>query len=147
MQIDLDAERDCAACASRRAFLALTAKALMAAPAAGLLGACGVFDDAEIRIGTLEKLKETGVLQAEFNGDIIETRLDEHTKPYTLNLICTHKGCTVEYQDDKHEYRCPCHKGRYDAKGKVLGGKPPKPLHKLRTELRGAEVWVLNETV
>ncbi|MBI3353836.1 MAG: ubiquinol-cytochrome c reductase iron-sulfur subunit [Nitrospirae bacterium] len=45
-----------------------------------------------------------------------------------LSAVCTHLGCIVRWQEDKGEFLCPCHAGRFDAAGKVLSGPPPKPL-------------------
>ena len=45
-----------------------------------------------------------------------------------LTAVCTHLGCIVKWVDDKGEFLCPCHGGRFSAEGKVLGGPPPQPL-------------------
>ena len=37
-----------------------------------------------------------------------------------VNLICRHKGCTVELQGDK--FVCPCHGSEYTLDGKVTQG-------------------------
>lgn len=37
-----------------------------------------------------------------------------------VNLICKHKGCTVELQGDK--FVCPCHGSEYTIEGKVTNG-------------------------
>lgn len=53
-----------------------------------------------------------------------------HTKAgfTALSAVCTHLGCIVRWQEDKGEFLCPCHAGRFDATGKVISGPPPKPL-------------------
>jgi len=45
-----------------------------------------------------------------------------------LSAVCTHKGCIVAWADDAKQYVCPCHRGRFDAKGKVLAGPPRRAL-------------------
>ena len=45
-----------------------------------------------------------------------------------LSAVCTHLGCIVKWVDDKGEFLCPCHGGRFSTEGTVLGGPPPKPL-------------------
>ncbi|MCE5195165.1 MAG: ubiquinol-cytochrome c reductase iron-sulfur subunit [Nitrospiraceae bacterium] len=45
--------------------------------------------------------------------------------------VCSHLGCHVNWYESKKEFICPCHGGRYDSEGKVLGGPPPAPLSKL----------------
>ncbi len=45
-----------------------------------------------------------------------------------LSAICTHLGCVVKWNEAAGELVCPCHGGRFDIKGNVLGGPPPSPL-------------------
>ncbi len=46
-----------------------------------------------------------------------------------LDAVCTHLGCTVEYQPARNVIHCNCHGGEYDAQtGKNISGPPPKPL-------------------
>ena len=43
-----------------------------------------------------------------------------------VNLICKHKGCTVELTGNK--FVCPCHGSEYDINGKVTEGPSKKNL-------------------
>ncbi len=45
-----------------------------------------------------------------------------------LSAICTHLGCIVRWKEGSKELDCPCHGGRFDLKGFVIGGPPPRPL-------------------
>ena len=46
-----------------------------------------------------------------------------------LDAVCTHLGCTVEYQSERDVIHCNCHGGEYDSKtGKNVSGPPPRPL-------------------
>jgi thiosulfate dehydrogenase [quinone] large subunit len=46
-----------------------------------------------------------------------------------FSAICTHAGCTVQYDPSNIQFICPCHSGVYDARtGQVLQGPPPAPL-------------------
>src|SRR5574340_1773896 len=48
------------------------------------------------------------------------------------NARCTHLGCTVFFDKDKHVLHCPCHHGLFDVKtDTVLAGPPPRPLDSL----------------
>ncbi len=53
-----------------------------------------------------------------------------------LSAVCTHLGCIVKWNESKNELLCPCHGGRFNTKGIVLGGPPPSPLlaYKARVE-------------
>ena len=58
--------------------------------------------------------------------------------------ICTHNGCPVSYNPDNRDIECPCHGGVYSiADGSVLAGPPPKPLPRIRIELRGNDVLAM----
>jgi Rieske Fe-S protein len=59
-----------------------------------------------------------------------------------FSLICTHLGCTVQWQTDKKEFYCPCHDGRFDEFGDVLAGPPPIPLEQIFVRLEGEIVTV-----
>lgn len=60
-----------------------------------------------------------------------------------LDAVCTHLGCTVQYEPDHDRIHCACHGGVYDAKtGGNVSGPPPKPLAKFRVEVSDAKVTV-----
>jgi nitrite reductase/ring-hydroxylating ferredoxin subunit len=59
-----------------------------------------------------------------------------------FSLICTHLGCTVEWQTNKKEFYCACHSGRYDEFGEVLAGPPPIPLEQIPVSVEGETVTV-----
>jgi len=52
-----------------------------------------------------------------------------------LSATCSHLGCRVRWDDDKSQYRCPCHGGAYDRAGKVVGGPPPQPLRRVNVRV------------
>jgi cytochrome b6-f complex iron-sulfur subunit len=46
-----------------------------------------------------------------------------------LSAVCTHLGCTVQYEAERNRIYCACHGGVYDAAtGANVSGPPPKPL-------------------
>jgi thiosulfate dehydrogenase [quinone] large subunit len=49
---------------------------------------------------------------------------------YAYDAICTHAGCTVQYDPQQQYIVCPCHGGTFDpAHGaEVVAGPPPSPL-------------------
>ncbi len=47
---------------------------------------------------------------------------------HALDAKCTHEGCTVRYRPGDAIIWCACHNGRFDLRGRVLAGPPPRPL-------------------
>jgi Rieske Fe-S protein len=60
----------------------------------------------------------------------------------SMSAVCTHLGCTVQYQPDTQQIWCPCHNGRYDLNGRNIQGPPPRPLVTFDVKLRGDEIHV-----
>lgn len=47
----------------------------------------------------------------------------------SLTAVCTHLGCTVQYEPQADRIHCACHGGVYDPyTGANVSGPPPKPL-------------------
>ena len=60
-----------------------------------------------------------------------------------FDAVCTHLGCTVQYQPAQEHFFCACHGGTYDAKtGEPIAGPPPKALRQFKVEVRDGEVIV-----
>lgn len=53
-----------------------------------------------------------------------------------FNATCTHLGCIVKWIRNEKIFYCPCHAGKFDRRGNVIGGPPPEPLHKVKIEVR-----------
>ena len=47
---------------------------------------------------------------------------------YTVNPICSHMGCVLEWNRDENSWDCPCHGSRYDYTGRLLSGPAIQPL-------------------
>lgn len=60
-----------------------------------------------------------------------------------LSAVCTHLGCTVNYQPENHVIFCPCHSGVYNAEtGANISGPPPKPLKQYKVIISDGKVIV-----
>ena len=60
-----------------------------------------------------------------------------------LSAVCTHLGCTVQYQPEQKRIYCACHGGVYDPKtGANVAGPPPKPLQRYEVKLDGEDAIV-----
>jgi cytochrome b6-f complex iron-sulfur subunit len=47
---------------------------------------------------------------------------------YGVKSVCTHLGCTVEWNAIENQFNCPCHGSQFDAQGAVLQGPARRPL-------------------
>lgn len=60
-----------------------------------------------------------------------------------LSAVCTHLGCTVQYQPEQQRIFCACHGGVYDPRtGNNIAGPPPKPLRRYESKVAGDDVIV-----
>ena len=56
--------------------------------------------------------------------------------------VCTHLGCYVNWDNNRKEFICPCHGGRYNIDGQVIAGPPPKPLDRLPFKIEAGKVYL-----
>lgn len=70
---------------------------------------------------------------------------DSNGQITVLSAICTHLGCTVPWIEDQNKFICPCHKGMFDATGKVIGGPPPRSMDSLPMKVEDGVVKVQYE--
>lgn len=105
---------------------------------------CSLFDEPEMLVCKLSELDSVSFLTVKFNRKrILVRKLD--SKIVVFSLICSHKRCTVKYKEIEDHFECPCHEGIYDRYGEVIDGPPPEPLTRFKHEIRGDELWVLNQ--
>jgi cytochrome b6-f complex iron-sulfur subunit len=45
-----------------------------------------------------------------------------------MSSICTHLRCIVPWVEKNNLFECPCHAGKFNWLGEVVGGPPPRPL-------------------
>jgi len=64
------------------------------------------------------------------------------TEFVAFSVHCTHLGCPVTWKPEAGIFLCPCHGGVFDARGKVAGGPPPRPLWQHRTRIRKGRVEI-----
>jgi Rieske Fe-S protein len=62
-------------------------------------------------------------------------------KVYALSRICTHEGCSVDFDLAQNKLICPCHGATYEAlDGNVISGPTQKSLKKINIKIDGDNV-------
>ena len=57
---------------------------------------------------------------------------------------CTHLLCPVLYEGQKNRIYCPCHDGVFNPEsGERVAGPPPRPLNKIKIEVRGDAIYAV----
>ena len=83
----------------------------------------------EITLKDAQKLAGGSVLMFKFGA--APAMLIHHADNtwVALTAVCTHLGCTVQYEPQMNRIHCACHGGVYDPRtGANVSGPPPKPL-------------------
>ena len=125
---------------SRRAFLDLTAKSLLAV--SGLLGLSGLFrylsfateGDAPTTydLGPAENYPpDSRTYISQVQAFILHTAVGYEA----LSAICPHLGCSVTAANE--EFNCPCHGSRFNLDGTYKQGPANDSLRKLSVEVVG----------
>lgn len=77
--------------------------------------------------------KSLAYIHREKNGEIT-----------AISASCTHLGCVVNWNEESKIFKCPCHDGRYDAEGRVIGGPPPAPLNRHPVKIEDGQILLAN---
>lgn len=91
--------------------------------------------------GDLEKIGGYTIIDVHENAEsrkVIVARVDANTLA-ACSAICTHKGCTVEYDANSKEWVCPCHGSQFSLDGQVVHGPAKRPLEQF-TAVLGVEL-------
>jgi Rieske Fe-S protein len=84
--------------------------------------------DTQSRVQSLEQIAPGSGGVVEVDGKPVALWRDEAGTVHALSASCTHKGCTVTWNNADHTWDCPCHGSMFEADGKVLHGPARKPL-------------------
>lgn len=64
----------------------------------------------------------------EVEGEQTAAYRSEDGRLHAVSAVCTHLGCTVEWNSGEKSWDCPCHGSRFGHDGSVLHGPATKPL-------------------
>ena len=76
-----------------------------------------------------------------YQNDIIIAYLGNE-EYIALSKICTHQGCTVEYDHAGGQIECDCHGSVFSQTGSVIEGPAEDALKEYNTELNGQDLRI-----
>ncbi len=59
-----------------------------------------------------------------------------------ISYVCTHLGCTIQYDEGQGSFVCPCHASAFNIKGEVLSPPATRPLDVLPVYIKNGEIKV-----
>jgi cytochrome b6-f complex iron-sulfur subunit len=97
----------------------------------------------EVTLKDAQKLSTGSVLMFKFGTAPAMLIHHEDGSWVALSAVCTHLGCTVQYEAQANRIHCACHGGVYDPRtGANVSGPPPKPLKLFKVAVGDAGVEV-----
>ena len=97
----------------------------------------------EVTLKDAQKLPAGSVLMFKFGS--APAMLIHHLdgRWISMTAVCTHLGCTVQYEPQADRIHCACHGGVYNAyTGANVSGPPPKPLKLFKVAVNETSVEV-----
>jgi cytochrome b6-f complex iron-sulfur subunit len=112
----------------------------LASPAEMALSATAV---TEVTLKDAQKLPLGSVLMFKFGTAPAMLIHHQDGRWIALSAVCTHLGCTVQYEPQADRIHCACHGGVYNAyTGANVSGPPPKALKLFKVAVNDTGVEV-----
>jgi cytochrome b6-f complex iron-sulfur subunit len=112
----------------------------LASPSEMALSASAV---TEVTLKDAQKLPAGSVLMFKFGTSPAMLIHHADNSWVALTAVCTHLGCTVQYEPQADRIHCACHGGVYNAyTGANVSGPPPKPLKLFKAAVNDTGVEV-----
>jgi glycine/D-amino acid oxidase-like deaminating enzyme/nitrite reductase/ring-hydroxylating ferredoxin subunit len=87
--------------------------------------------DTQSRVDSLDAVPPGGGGVVEVKGELIAASRGFDGTLTLLSASCTHKGCTVTWNNADRTWDCPCHGSMFEADGTVIHGPARQPLPRL----------------
>ena len=65
---------------------------------------------------------------------------------YVLSTVCTHLGCTPNWQPSAKKFKCPCHGSGFRMTGIHFEGPAPRPLERFKISLADDGEIIIDKT-
>jgi cytochrome b6-f complex iron-sulfur subunit len=69
-----------------------------------------------------------GAMLIDAHNDTIMVIRTTQTEVIALSAICTHAGCSMDFDPARERLTCPCHGSEFDETGRVTMGPAQRPL-------------------
>ena len=86
---------------------------------------------------------EDGVNQQFLQSNRIWVRKDPGSM-FVIKAVCTHLGCTPDWEPTQHIFHCPCHGSEYDIDGINFAGPAPRPMDRCWMSLQADGTILVN---
>jgi cytochrome b6-f complex iron-sulfur subunit len=97
----------------------------------------------EVTLKDAQKLPLGSVLMFKFGTSPALLIHHQDGRWISMTAVCTHLGCTVQYEPQADRIHCACHGGVYNAyTGANVSGPPPRPLKLFKVAVNEAGVDV-----
>jgi cytochrome b6-f complex iron-sulfur subunit len=97
----------------------------------------------EVTLKDAQKLPAGSVLMFKFGTAPAMLIHHEDGRWVSMTAVCTHLGCTVQYEPQADRVHCACHGGVYNPyTGANVSGPPPKPLKLFKVAVNDTGVEV-----
>jgi len=74
--------------------------------------------------------------------NIVYVTKDSAGQLSVLSAVCPHLGCSVQWQDEKKSFVCPCHSAQFGTSGVRTGGPAPRNMDALESKVVDGHLMV-----
>lgn len=111
-----------------------------------------------LRVAALAEIEPGKPLRCEVRGDLVDAwsrlpdvklgscwlvKADAGVAPRAFSTVCPHLGCSVDWDEAKRRFLCPCHQSYFAMDGKVISGPAPRDMDELEVITEAADVKVV----
>lgn len=79
---------------------------------------------------SVDELKSNEGVVMTLDGHDVAIYKNENGEIIKLSPVCTHTGCTVEWNNNDKTWDCPCHGSRFSPTGKIIHDPAKKDLER-----------------
>ena len=89
---------------------------------------------------------EPGKVDLRFKKEYNVWIVRDDEKITALSTVCTHLGCTPNWQETDRKFKCPCHGSGFRSTGINIEGPAPRPLERFKIGLANDGQIVVDKT-